>query len=79
MTPHFFGLKTMNLLVFFDCEGRECVPTPYGLCRARWDEWDAVYASFSRFCYAGVFGDLGDPVVPTLSGASGDVVTAYAS
>ena len=33
---------------------------------------------FSHFCYAGGFGDLGDPVVPTLRGVSGDVVTTYA-
>ena len=34
---------------------------------------DAVYALFSHFCYVGIFGDLGDPVVPTLRGASRDV------
>ena len=39
----------------------------------------AVYALFSHFWYVGGFGDLGDPVVPTLRGASGDVVTVYAS
>ena len=39
----------------------------------------AVYALFSHFCYVAGFGDLGDPVVPTLRGASGDVVTVYAS
>ena len=33
---------------------------------------------FSHFCYVGGFGDLGDPVVPTLRGVSGDVVTVYA-
>ena len=38
----------------------------------------AVYALFSHFWYVGGFGDLGDPVVPTLRGASGDVVTVYA-
>ena len=38
----------------------------------------AVYAGASFFCYVGVFGDLGDPVVPTLRGERGDVVTAYA-
>ena len=38
----------------------------------------AVYALFSHFCYVGGFGDLGDPVVSTLRGASGDVVTIYA-
>ena len=37
-----------------------------------------MYAIFSRFCYVGVVGDLGDPVVSTLGCASGDVVTAYA-
>ena len=38
----------------------------------------AVYALFSHFCYGGGFGDLGDAVVPTLRGASGDTVTVYA-
>ena len=33
---------------------------------------------FSHFCYVGGFGDLGDHVVPTLSGVSGNVVTVYA-
>ena len=38
----------------------------------------AVYALFGRFCYVAGFGDLGDPVVPTLRDVSGDVVTVYA-
>ena len=38
----------------------------------------AVYALSSHFCYVGGFGDLGDPVVPTLTGVTGDVVTVYA-
>ena len=38
----------------------------------------AVYALFSHFCYVGGFGELGDPVVPILRGANGDVVTIYA-
>ena len=38
----------------------------------------AVYAFFSHFCYVGGFGGSGDPVVSTLRGASGDVVTVYA-
>ena len=38
----------------------------------------AVYALFSHFCYVGGFGDLSDPVVPTLRDVSGDVVTVYA-
>ena len=40
---------------------------------------NAVYALFSHFCYVGGLGDLSDPVVPTLRGVSGDVVTVYAS
>ena len=38
----------------------------------------AVYALFGLFWYVGGFGNLGDPVVPTLRGVSGDVVTVYA-
>ena len=38
----------------------------------------AVYALSSHFCYVAGFGNLGDPVVPTLRGVSGDVVTLYA-
>ena len=38
----------------------------------------AVYALFSHFWYVGSFGDLGDPVVPTPRGLSGDIVTVYA-
>ena len=38
----------------------------------------AVYALFSGVCYVGGFGNLGDPVVSTLRGASGNVVTVYA-
>ena len=30
------------------------------------------------FCYFGGFGDLGNPVPPTLRGVSWDVVTVYA-
>ena len=33
---------------------------------------------FSHLCYVGGFGNHGDPVLPTLRGVSGDVVTAYA-
>ena len=35
----------------------------------------AVCAAFSHFCY---FGGFGDPVLPTLRGVSGAVVTVYA-
>ena len=38
----------------------------------------AVDALSSHFCYVGGFGDLGHPVVPTLRGMSGDVMTVYA-
>ena len=33
---------------------------------------------FSHLCYVGGFGNLGEPVVPTPRGASGDVVIVYA-
>ena len=39
---------------------------------------DAVSALFGHFCYVSGFGDLGDPVLPTLRGVSGDVVILYA-
>ena len=40
ITPLIFGLKIMNLLVFFDFEPKKCVrvPTPWGLYGAEWDE-----------------------------------------
>ena len=38
----------------------------------------AVCALLSHFWYVGSFGDLGDPVPPTLQGVGGDVVTVYA-
>ena len=39
----------------------------------------APYVLFSHFCYVGSFCDLGDPVLlPTLRGASRDVVIVYA-
>ena len=37
-----------------------------------------MYALFSRFCYVGGFGNLGDPVLPTARDVSGDVVTVCA-
>ena len=39
---------------------------------------DAIYAFLTHFCYVGGFGNLGDPVLPTLRGLSGDVVIVYA-
>ena len=80
MTPPFFGSKITNLLVFFDFEPKKCFRAQlHRVCMGRsGTSADAVYAVFSHFCYVGGFGDLGDPVVPTLRGASGDVVTVYA-
>ena len=79
MTPPFFGSKIMNLLVFSDFEPKKCfrVPTLWGLYGVEWDERLCSLCTFSHFCYVGGFGDLGDPVVPTPRGASGDVVTVY--
>ena len=37
-----------------------------------------VQLMHSLFCCVGGLGNLGDPVVPTLRGVSGDVVTVYA-
>ena len=44
-----------------------------------WAEWDERLCSLCTFsAIFAMFVDLGDPVVPTLRGASGDVVTVYA-
>ena len=46
--------------------------------------WGGVGRALMRFMLFSAifamlgFGDLGDPVVPTVRGVSGDVVTAYA-
>ena len=51
----------------------------HGVCMGRsGTSADAAYALFNHFCYVGGFGDLGDPVVATLRGVSGDDVTVYA-
>ena len=78
MTPPFFGSKIMNLLVFFDFEPKKFfrLPTLWGLYGAEWDERLCSLMHFSAIF--AMFVDLGDPVVPTLRGASGDVVTVYA-
>ena len=52
---------------------------PHRVCMGRrGTSANAVYALFSHFWYVGSFGDLGDPVVPTLRGVNGDIVTVYA-
>ena len=38
----------------------------------------AICALFSHVCYVGGFGHLGDPVLPTPRGVTGDVLTIYA-
>ena len=78
--PPFFGSKIMNLLGFFSILSRKSVSGSrlHGVCMGRsGTSADAVYALFNRFCYVGVFGNLSDPVVPTLRGVSGDVATIY--
>ena len=82
MTLPFFGSKITNLLVSFDLELlRKSVSGSrlHGVCMGRsGTSAYAVYALFSHFCYVGGFGDLGDPVLPTLRCVSGDVVTVHA-
>ena len=70
----------MILLVFFDFELKNCfrVPTLWGMYGVEWTSIYAVCALFSHFCYVGGCGHVGDPVLPTPRGVSGDVVTAYA-
>ena len=81
MTPPFLGSKIMNLLVFFDFEPKMCFRDSglHRVCIGRsGTSAYAVYALSSHFWYVAGFGNLGDPVVPTLRGVSGDVVTVYA-
>ena len=69
MTPPLFGLKIMNLLGVFSILSRKGVSGSrlHGVCMGRnWTSADAIYALISHFCYVGGFGDLGDPVLPTL-------------
>ena len=47
-------------------------------CRASGMGAHAVCAVFNHFCHVAGFCDLGDPMLPTLRGASEDVVTVYA-
>ena len=81
MTPPFFVSKIMNFLVFFWILSRKSVSGSqlHRVCMGRsGTSARAVYALFIHLCYVGGFGNLGEPVVPTLRGASGDVVTVYA-
>ena len=77
MTPPFFGLKIINFLVFFSILSRKSVSGSrlHGLCMGQsGTSANAVYALFSHFWYVGGFGNLGDAVVPTLRGVSGEVL-----
>ena len=64
--------------VFFDFEKKHPAST--------WSVWSGALVQFMLFCshlvqtyvYVGAFGDPSDPMVPTLRGASGDVVRTYA-
>ena len=68
MTPSFFGSKIMNLLVFFILSRKSVSGSRlHGVCMGRsGTSASALYALFSHFCYVGGFGDLSDPVLPTL-------------
>ena len=70
----------MTLLVFchFELKIFFQVPTPWGLCGAEWDEHLCSLRTFQLFLPSWGLGDLGDPVIPTLRGVSGDVVRVYA-
>ena len=70
-----FGFFLFSILSRKSCSGSRL----HGVCMGRGGtSANAVYALLSHFCYVGGFGHLGDPVVPTLRGVSGDVVIVYA-
>ena len=79
-TSFFWVENHESLGFFFDFEPKKVVRvlTPWGLYGEEWTSAYAIYAVFGHFCYVGRFGDPNDPVVPTLRGVSGDVVTGYA-
>ena len=60
----------MNLLVFSILSRKSVSGSQlHGVCMGRsGTRAHAVYALLSHFWYVGGFGDLGDPVVPTLRG-----------
>ena len=76
----FLGRKS-SIFWLFLIQGRKSVSGSrlHGVCMGRsGTSANAGGALFSHFCYVGGSGDLGDPVVPTVLGVSGDVVTVYA-
>ena len=82
--PPFLGSNDINLLGFFILSQKSVFGSRLHRVCVEWcgTSTDAPYAFFSCFCCVGVFGNLSDPtgtpVVPTLRGASVDVMTAYA-
>ena len=80
MTPPFFWVENHESFGFFQLSRKSVSGSRlHGVCMGRsGTSADAVYAFLSHFCSVGGFGNLGDPVVPTLRGVSGDVVTIYA-
>ena len=80
MTTDFFGSEIMNLLFFFILSGKSvsgCLL--HGVCMGRsGTSTFEGFAVFGQFCYVSGFGDLADPMVPTLRGVTWDVVTAHA-
>ena len=80
MTPPFFSRKSC-IFWFFSILSRKSVSGSrlHRFCMGQSETSAyAVYALFSHFWYIGGFGDLDEPVVPTLRGVSGNVVTVYA-
>ena len=76
-----FWLEKHESFGIFSILRRKSVSAPqlYGVCMGRsGTSAYAAYALFSHFCYIGGFGHLGDPVLPTLRGVSGDAVIVYA-
>ena len=80
MAP-FFWVENHESFGFFSILSRKSHSGSrlHGVCMGRrGTSVGAVYAYSSHFCNVGGFGDLSDPVVPTLRGVSGDVVIVYA-
>ena len=81
MTPPFFWVENHESFRFFSISSRKSVSGSrlHRVCMGRsGTSAHVVYPLFSHFCNVGCFGDLGDTVVPTLRGVSGDIVTVYA-
>ena len=76
--PPLFWVENHESFGFFSILSRKSFPGSqlHGICMGRSGmSAGVVHALFGHFCYAGSLGDLGDPVLCTLRGVSGDVVT----